>query len=197
MKQWEDWIIFLGFRDEHYGDAVSAIGKWKGTLAGSGLDGDDLRRLRERLFNCPAQIIYHSCCLALGSMRPSGDIVSADWIDGACLGILPAEYEKVKNRDFSDTYTYPHYYGNIPVNFLSGSTYTVIGMTLDGKPVIDTFKEYGNGEARFLRMRELGYRRYCEEFLETVKKNYGNCRLPPVPKGILKLPSAVRQGDRP
>ena len=25
MKQWEDWIIFLGFRDEHYGNAVDAF----------------------------------------------------------------------------------------------------------------------------------------------------------------------------
>ena len=195
MKQWEDWIIFLGFWDEQYGDAVSAIGKWKESLAVSGLDGDDLRRLKERLFNCPAQIIYHSCCLALGSMRTSGDIIRADWIDGACLGILPAEYEKVKNRDFSDTYTYPSYYGNISVNFLSGSTHTVIGMTLDGKAVIDTFKEYGNEEARRDRIRELGYQRYSEEFLETVKKNYAKALLPPVPKGILKLPSSVRQGD--
>ena len=69
------------------------------------------------------------------------------------------------------------------------------GMTLDGKDVIDTFKEYGDEEARMRRMRELGDVGYCEEFLETVKKNYAKALLPPVPKGILKLPSAFRQGD--
>lgn len=64
-------------------------------------------------------------------------------------------------------------------------------MTLDGKDVIDTFKEYGDEEVRFLRMRELDRRRHCEEFLETVKKNYARALLPPVPKGILKLPDRL------
>lgn len=195
MKQWEDWIIFLGFRDEQYDDAVSAIGKWKGTLAGSGLNGDDLRRLNGLLFNGPDRIIQHSCCLGLGSMRVADSVIEADWVDGGGLSQFDKEYEKIKDRDFSDTYRYPYISAGGRVYFLNYGLLTVIGMTLDGKSVIDTFKEYGDEEARMRRMRELGYRRYCEEFLETVKKNYGNCRLPPVPKGILKLPSAVGQGD--
>ena len=193
MKQWEDWIIFLGFRDEHYGNAVDAIGKWKGTLAGSGLNGDDLRRLNDRLFNGHDRIIQHSCCLGLSSMRVADSVIEAGWVDGGGLSRFDKEYEKVKERDFSDTYRYPCC--NIPVHFLNYGLLTVIGMTLDGKPVIDTFKEYGNREARMRRMHELGDRRHCEEFLETVKKNYAKALLPPVPKGILKLPSAVGQGD--
>ena len=193
MKQWEDWIIFLGFRDEHYGNAVDAIGKWKGTLAGSGLNGDDLRRLNGLLFNGPDRIIQHSCCLGLGSMRVADSVIEAGWVDGGGLSRFDKEYEKVKDRDFSDTYRYPCC--NTPVHFLNYGLLTVIGMTLDGKTVIDTFKEYGDEEARVRRMHELGDRRHCEEFLETVKKNYAKALLPPVPKGILKLPSAVRQGD--
>ena len=189
MKQWEDWIIFLGFQDEHYGIAVDAIGKWKGTLTGSGLNGDDLRRLNGLLFNGPDRIIQHSCCLGLGSMRVANGVIEAGWVDGGGLGQFDKEYEKVKDRDFSDTYRYP--YCNTPVYFLNYDRLTVIGTTLDGKPVIDTFKEYGDEEARMRRMHELGNRRHCEEFLETVKKNYGNCRLPPVPKGILKLPDRL------
>ena len=194
MKQWEDWIIFLGFRDEQYGDAVDAIGKWKGTLTGSGLNGDDLRRLNGLLFNGPDWIIQHSCCLGLSSMRVADSVIEAGWVDGGGLSQFDKEYEKVKDRDFSDTYRYP-YARNIPVHFLNYGLLTVIGMTLDGKPVIDTFKEYGDEEARVRRMRELGDRRHCEEFLETVKKNYARALLPPVPKGILKLPSIFRQGD--
>ena len=85
MKQWEDWIIFLGFRDEQYGDAVDAIGKWKGTLTGSDLNGDDLHRLNGLLFNGPDRIIQHSCCLGLGSMRVANGVIEAGWVDGGGL----------------------------------------------------------------------------------------------------------------
>ena len=194
MKQWEDWIIFLGFWDEQYDDAVSAIGKWKESLAVSGLSGDNLRLLSEELFNIPTIRTYHSCCLGLSSMQVANGMIEASWVDGGGLSQFDKEYEKVKDRDFSDTYIYP-FSASRRVGFFNDCRFLVIGMTLDGKPVIDTFKEYGNKEARFLRMHELGDRRHCEEFLETVKKNYARALLPPVPKGILKLPSAVGQGD--
>lgn len=196
MKQWEDWIIFLGFRDEHYGDAVSAIGKWKESLAVSGLGGDNLRRLSE-LLKTTSIMIYHSCCLGLSSMRVANETIEAGWVDGGGLYLFDKEYEKVKDRDFSDTYIHPFHRRGGRVHFFNDGRYLTIGMTLDGKDVIDTFKEYGDEEARFFRMRELGCRRHCEEFLETVRKNYARALLPPVPKGILKLPSAFRQGDRP
>lgn len=196
MKQWEDWIIFLGFRDEQYGDAVSAIGKWKESLAVSGLGGDNLRRLSEML-KTPRIRIYHSCCLGLSSMRVANVTIEAGWVDGGGLYLFDKEYEKVKDRDFSDTYIYPFIGSGGRVHFFNDGRYLTIGMTLDGKDVIDTFKEYGDEEARFLRMRELDCRRHCEEFLETVRKNYARALLPPVPKGILKLPSVIRQGDWP
>ena len=196
MKQWEDWIIFLGFWDEQYGDAMSAIGKWKESLAVSGLGGDNLHRLSE-LLNTPSIRIYHSCCLGLSSMCVMNGMIVAGWVGGGGLSSFDKEYEKVKDRDFSDTYIYPYIYTDGWVRFFNDYQILTIGMTLDGKPVIDTFKEYGNEEARILRMRELGCQRHCEEFLGTVKKNYARALLPPVPKGILKLPSAFRQGDRP
>ena len=196
MKQWEDWIIFLGFRDEQYCAAVSAIGKWKESLAVSGLCADNLHRLSE-LLNTPSIRIYHSCCLGLSSMRVANGVIEAGWVDGGGLSSFDKEYEKVKDRDFSDTYIYPYIGVGGRVHFFNDGLYLTVGMTLDGKDVIDTFKEYGDEEARFLRMRKLGCRRHCEEFLETVRKNYAKALLPPVPKGILKLPSAFRQGDRP
>lgn len=196
MKQWEDWIIFLGFRDEQYCAAVSAIGKWKESLAVSGLGGDNLHLLSV-LLNTPSIRIYHSCCLGLSSMRVANVTIEAGWVDGDGLSQFDKEYEKVKDRDFSDTYIYPYIGVGGPVYLFNDGRYLVIGMTLDGKDVIDTFKEYGDEEARVLRMRELGCRRHCEEFLETVRKNYAKALLPPVPKGILKLPSAFRQGDQP
>ena len=196
MKQWEDWIIFLGFWDEQYCAAVSAIGKWKESLAVSGLCADNLHRLSE-LLNTPSIRIYHSCCLGLSSMRVANEVIEAGLVDGGGLSSFDKEYEKVKDRDFSDTYIYPYIGVGGRVRFFNECRLLVIGMTLDGKDVIDTFKEYGNEEARILRMRELGCRRHCEEFLGTVRKNYARALLPPVPKGILKLPSAFRQGDRP
>ena len=196
MKQWEDWIIFLGFRDERYGDAVSAIREWKESLAVSGLGGDSLHRLSELLKTSRIRI-YHSCCLGLSSMRVANVTIEAGWVDGGGLYLLHKEYERVKDRDFSDTYIYPFIGSGGRVYFFNDCRFLVIGMTLDGKDVSDTCKEYGDEEARCLRMRELGCWRHCEEFLETVRKNYAKALLPPVPKGILKLPSAVRQGDRP
>lgn len=196
MKQWEDWIIFLGFCDEQYDDAVSAIGKWKKSLAVSGLGGDNLHLLSEELSNIPTIRIYHSCCLGLSSMRVANEVIEAGWVDGGGLSQFDKEYEKVKDRDFSDTYIYPFSGSGRQVGFFNDYRFLVIGMTLDGKDVIDTFKEYGDREARMCRMHELGDQRHCEEFLETVKKNYRESRLPPVPKGILKLPSSIRQGDR-
>ena len=196
MKQWEDWIIFLGFWDDQYGDAVSTIRKWKESLAVSGLSGDNLCLLSE-LLNAPRIRTYLSCCLGLSSMRVANGVIEAGCVDGGGLSQFDKEYEKVKNRDFSDTYIYPYICAGGRVRFFNECRILVIGMTLDGKPVIDTFKEYGNEEARIRRMYELGCRRHCEEFLETVRKNYAKALLPPVPKGVLKLPSAFRQGDRP
>lgn len=196
MKQWEDWIIFLGFWDEQYDAAVSAIGKWKESMAASGLCADNLRLLSE-LLNTPSIRIYHSCCLGLSSMRVMNGMIMADWVDGGGLSSFDKEYEKVKDRDFSDTYIYPYISAGGRVRFFDDYQILVIGMTLDGKPVIDTFKEYGNEKARIRRMYELGSRRHCEEFLETVRKNYAKALFPPVPKGILKLHSAFRQGDQP
>ena len=196
MKQWEDWIIFLGFWDEQYCAAVSAIGKWKESLAVSGLCADNLRLLSE-LLNTPRIRSYHSCCLGLSSMRVANGVIEAGWVDGGGLSSFDKEYEKVKDRDFSDTYIYPYICTGGRVRFFNECRFLVIGMTLDGKDVIDTFKEYGNEKARIRRMYELGCRRHCEEFLETVRKNYAKALLPPVPKGILKLPSAFRQGVRP
>lgn len=123
-------------------------------------------------------------------MHVADGCVEAGWIDGGGLADLCTEYIKVENKEFSASY-YNYRISSLPVHFFNYEQYQVIGMTLDGKVVIDTFKEYGNREARRSRIRELGYRRYCEEFLETVKKNYGNCRLPPVPNGILKLPDRL------
>ena len=191
MKQWEDWIIFLGFWDEQYGDAVDAIGKWKESLAVSGLGGDNLHRLPE-LLNTPRIRSYHSCCLGLSSMRVANGVIEAGWVDGGGLRQFDKEYEKVKDRDFSDTYICPYIGAGGRVWLFNYYRILVIGMTLDGKPVIDTFKEYGNEEARVRRMCELDCQRHCEEFLKTVRKNYAKTLLPPVPKGILKLPSAFR-----
>lgn len=175
---------------------MSAIGKWKESLAVSGLGGDNLHRLSE-LLKTPRIRVYHSCCLGFSSMRVTNGVIETGWVDGSGLYLFDKEYEKVKDRDFSDTYIYPFIGSGGPVRFFNDGRYLTIGMTLDGKPVIDTFKEYGDEEARFLRMRELDCRRHCEEFLETVRKNYARALLPPVPKGILKLPSAFNEGDRP
>ena len=190
MKQWEDWIIFLGFEDQEYDNIMTAVKKWNDLLAGSDLNKDNLTELNKWLFSGPLVRIWHSCCLSFKSMHVADDCVEASWIAGGSLTDLRTEYIKVENKEFSASYD-NYSIRNLPVHFFNYEQYQVIGMTLDGKAVIDTFKEYGNRKARRSRICELGYRRYCEEFLETVRKNYAGLRLPPVPKGLLKVPDKI------
>lgn len=189
-KQWQDWIIFLGFDGREYDNTVSVVKMWNDRLAESGLNKKNLEQLIKWLFYSPYTRIWQSCCLAFNTMRVDSDCVIADWIDGGGLPVLPEKYDKVKDKEFSDSYDNCRI-KNFPLYFFNNYSYQVIGMTLDGKTVMDTFKKYGRQEDIRRRMHELGKSDYCKEFLETVKENYQKLRLPEVPKGILKLPDRL------
>lgn len=189
-KQWEDWIIFLGFDGCEYDNTMSVVKMWNDRLAESGLNKDNLYQLRQWLFYRSYTRIYHSCCLAFNTMRVEGNNIEASWIEGGGLTNLHKEYDKVKDTEFS--YTYDDYeIRELSVRFFNDYDYQVIGMTLDGKIVMDTFKEYGHKEDIKRHMQELGDHIYSEKFLETVKENYQKLWLPEVPKGILKIPSSI------
>ena len=113
--------------------------------------------------------------------------IEANWIDGGGLTDLHNEYNKVKDKEFSSSYS-DYSIRSLPVHFFNDNQYQVIGMTLDGKIVMDTFTKYGHQEDIRRRMNELGESDYVKEFLETVKENYRKLQLPEVPKGILKIP---------
>lgn len=186
-KQWEDWIIFLGFQGDQYDNTMSVVKMWNERLAESGLTKDNLEQLTKWLFYRSFARIWHSCCLSFDSMRVEGGYIEANWIDGGGLVDLPNEYNKVKNTEFSDFFA-TYSVRDLPVHFFCDDDYQVIGMTLDGKIVMDTFQKYGHKEDIRRRMNELGEHAYCNEFLETVKENYHKLQLPDVPKGILKIP---------
>lgn len=189
-KQWEDWIIFLGFDGDQYDNTMSVVKMWNGRLTESGLNKDNLSQLKHWLFYRSYTRIYHSCCLAFNTMRVEGNNIEADWIEGGGLTNLYKEYDKVKDKEFS--YTYDDYdIRELAVRFFNDYDYQVIGMTLDGKIVMDTFKKYGHREDIKRRMQELGEHNYSEEFLETIRENYQKLWLPEVPKGILKIPSSI------
>lgn len=189
-KQWEDWIIFLGFDCCEYDNTMSVVKMWNDRLAESGLNKDNLNQLRHWLFYRSYAIIYHSCCLAFNTMQVEDNNIKAAWIEGGGLTELDKKYDKVKDKEFS--YTYDDYdIRDLAVRFFNDDEYQVIGMTLDGKIVIDTFKKYGHREDIKRRMQELGDHIYSEKFLETVKENYQKLWLPEVPKGILKIPSSI------
>ena len=97
---------------------MSAIGKWKESLTVSGLGGDNLHWLSE-LLKTPRIRVYHSCCLGLSSMRVANVTIEAGWVDGGGLYLFDKEYEKVKDRDFSDTYIYPFTGSGGQVHFLT------------------------------------------------------------------------------
>lgn len=44
-KQWEDWIVFLGFQGDQYDNTMSVIKMWNDKLAESGLTKDNLEQL--------------------------------------------------------------------------------------------------------------------------------------------------------
>ncbi|MBQ2654895.1 MAG: hypothetical protein IJQ67_00700 [Bacilli bacterium] len=189
-KQWEDWIIFLGFDGDQYDNTMSVIKMWNGLLTESGLNKKNLEQLTKWLFYSTYSRIWHSCCLSFESMHVDNGYVIAHWIDGGGLTDLPKEYDKVKDKEFSDFYD-DYRIKNLPLHFFNNCDYQVIGMTLDGKIVMDTFEKYGHKEDIRRRMQELGESNYCKEFLETIKENYQKLRLPDVPKGILKIPTSI------
>lgn len=189
-KQWEDWIIFLGFDGDQYDNTMSVVKMWNSMLAESGLSKKNLDQLTKWLFYSSYTRIWHSCCLSFDSMRADGGNIVADWIDGGGLVDLSKTYDKVKDKEFSDSFD-NYNIKNLPVHFFGSDEYQVIGMTLDGKIVMDTFEKYGHREDIRRRMQELGDYGYCNEFLETVKENYQKLQLPDVPKGILKIPMSI------
>ena len=190
MKQWEDWIIFLGFDEREYDNTMSVVKMWNERLAESGLSKENLSQLSKWLFIRSLARIWHSCCLSFKSMHVAGGYIEASWIDGGGLTDLHTEYDKVKDTEFSHTYS-DYSIRSLPVHFFNDDQYQVIGMTLNGKIVMDTFTKYGHREDISRRMNELGDQNYCKEFLETVKENYRKLQLPEVPKGILKIPMSI------
>lgn len=189
-KQWEDWIIFLGFQGDQYENTMSVVKMWNNLLAESGLNKDNLKQLSIWLFYHSLARIWHSCCLAFSTMRVEGRYIEASWIDGGGLPDLYNEYNKVENKKFSISYD-DYSIKNLPIHFFNNNDYQVIGMTLDGKIVMNTFEKYGHKEDITHRMNELGDHGYCNEFMETVKENYQKLRLPDIPKGILKIPMNI------
>ena len=189
-KQWEDWIIFLGFDGDQYDNTMSVVKMWNERLAESGLNKDNLSQLSKWLFYRSYARIWHSCCLAFNTMHVDGGYIEADWIDGGGLPDLSKEFNKVKDKEYSDFYE-DYSIKNLPIHFFNDDDYQIIGMTLDGKIVMDTFQKYGHQEDIRRRMHELGDHDYCKEFLETVKENYQKLWLPDIPKGILKIPSSI------
>jgi hypothetical protein len=189
-KQWEDWIIFLGFDGDQYDNTMSVIKMWNDRLAESGLTKDNLEQLSKWLFYRSYTRVWHSCCLTIDSMRVDGGYIEANWIDGGGLVDLPNAYDQVKNMEFTESYN-NYSVRDLPVHFFCDNDYQVIGMTLDGKIVMDTLMKYGRKDDITRRMNELGDHGYCNDFLETVKENYRKLQLPEVPKGILKIPMSI------
>lgn len=183
MKQWKDWIIFLGFYNNRYDDVISAVNKMNRHAAEHGFSEDGSAHITELLFENNA-IFMHSCCLSFKSMHIDCDYIIADWIDYGGLKNIDKMFFYYGVREFSDTYdNYTIKDGK--VFFLTDYRYQVIGITLDGKIVMDTFKEYGNPSTL------IDKHDYCKKFMETVNKNYQKLMLPAVPNGILKLPLSI------
>ncbi len=186
----KDWIIFLGVIPDRYDEAVAIVREWREYARANGVDKDELNWLSWRLFD-RNRISRHSCCLSYGSMRTDryGTIV-ADFIDGGRLPDLPELFEKAGRSMPEDDWEYMLV--NQPVLFLLYTEYFyVLGFTLDGHIVIDTKEMYGSTNGQTEYMRANGDREYNVRLVETVKKNYARALLPPVPKGILKLPDRI------
>ena len=125
-------------------------------------------------------------------MRVDGyGTIVADFIDGGGLPRLPWLFEKA-GRDIPGG-GWEYMLTNQPVPFLWYTEYFyILGLTLDGRIVIDTKETYGSADGQTDYRRAVGDREYCRGLLETVKKNYAGALLPEVPKGILKLPDRLQ-----
>lgn len=175
----KDWIIFLGVIPDMHDEVVAIVREWREYARANGVDRQGLTRLNERLFG-GKPLPGHSCCLSYGSLHVDeyGTIV-ADFIDGGRLSGLPELFEKAGHSMPEGDWEYMLV--NQPVTFLLYTEYfCVLGFTLDGRIVIDTKEMYGDADG------QTEYR-----LLKTVRKNYAKTLLPPVPKGILKLPDRL------
>ena len=186
----KDWIIFLGVIPDRYDEAVAVVRDWREYARANGVDRQGLTRLSWRLFDWN-RISRHSCCLSYRSMRTDRyGMIVADFIDGGRLSGLPELFEKAGRSMLEDDWEYMLL--NQPVMFLLYTEYFyVLGFTLDGRIVIDTKEMYGSTDGQTEYMRANGDREYNVRLVETVKKNYARALLPPVPKGILKLPDRI------
>ena len=186
----KDWIIFLGICLNLHDEAVAAVRYWRERALANGVDKDGLTELNRRLFG-RERFAVNSCCLSYRSMRLDGyGTIVADFIDGGGLPRLPWLFEKA-GRDFPGG-EWEYMLTNQPVPFLWYTEYFyVLGLTLDGRIVIDTKEMYGSADGQTDYMRAAGVREYCGRLLDTVKKNYAGLLLPEVPKGILKLPDRL------
>lgn len=196
-KQWEDWIIFFGCYKEEYDNVMKVLQMWQSHVNNYGLSKDGLLELEKWFFDRDLAKISHICCSSFKSMHLGDHGIVADWVDGGGLSNVREQFVAIENKEFSDDYdgydvlSDGYYARNLRIGFLNDDCYAVIGMTLDGKIVIDTIKKYGSFEAQNRRMHEVSCDDYFAEFLETVKQNYRILQLPIVPKGILKLPSSI------
>lgn len=144
MKQWEDWIIFLGVVPDRYDEAVAVVREWREYARANGVDRQGLTGLNGRLARLVGmRLTGHSCCLSYESLRIDryGTVV-ADFIDGGGLRSLPELFEKAGlGIGYGDR---EYMLVNQSVVFLWYTEYFyVLGFTLDGRIVIDTKEMYG------------------------------------------------------
>ena len=186
----KDWIIFLGVIPDMHDEVVAIVREWREYARANGVDRQGRAQLNERLFG-GKRLPAHSCCLSYGSLQVDeyGTIV-ADFIDGGRLSVLPDFFEKAGHGMPEGDWEYMLV--NQPVTFLLYTEYfCVLGFTLDGRIVIDTKEMYGGTDGQTEYILTNGDREYYCRLLETVRKNYARALLPPVPKGILKLPDRI------
>lgn len=186
----KDWIIFLGVIPDRYNEAVAVVREWREYARANGVDRNKLTELNELLFG-GKPLPGHSCCLSYASLRVDGyGTIVADFIDGGRLPWLPELFEKASQDNMDRDWEYMLV--NQSVTFLLYTEYFyVLGFTLDGHIVIDTKEMYGDVAGQVEYRQANGDREYYCRLLDTVKKNYAGVLLPPVPKGILKLPDSI------
>lgn len=195
QKDWimKDWIIFLGVCPGRYDETLAVVRGWRVYARVNGVDKDGLTVLNGWLFGgrYDEQLTVHSCCLSYGSMRNDGyGTIFADFIEGGGLHRLPELFGKVERDNLDRDWQY--ILVNQPVQFFCYTKYYyILGFTLDGRIVIDTKEMYGGVDGQTEYRQANGDREYCRRLLETVRKNYAEALLPPVPKGILKLPDRL------
>lgn len=196
-KLYDDWVMFLGFRDHHYNAVLTILDNYKKELAAGVKQEDALRELVDLLFSSRSVVyIDYSCCIDVTKMhlKPDQlDHIYGHWVD---IGGLRHIVDKVHaiNIGWTEEMDYTEDFDSYGIDLFEDLEYSfVIGVTVNGDIVMNTKEKFGTNNKQREYYRTVGHEQYLTELIQDMARKMYSLKLPEVPAGILKLPTSFAE----